>query len=262
MWRKRKSRKRFSGYVYWLIFILFATSLIFIIFKSGLFNVTQVEINSNQLSCVNETQIKDTANFSGQNLLLVNFENIKKNLKAKFICIGDIKLSLVFPNKVRIEAKGRQPAAIIMSSETTEATSSSFLETIATPSAESSEAYLIDNEGVVFSKDIGGFNIPEIFIKDSNISLGKKAVDNNLENSLKILTGVKKLGLDVKMAAIFDNFFLLFFYPRVVFRLDDKIDTQLASLQLILTEAKIDLKELEFIDLRFDKPIVKFAPKK
>ncbi|MDP3758088.1 MAG: FtsQ-type POTRA domain-containing protein [Candidatus Daviesbacteria bacterium] len=262
MWRKRKSKKRFSGYVYWVIPILVVTTLVFIFFKSELLTVTQVEISSNQPSCVSETQIKDTANFSGQNFFLVNFENIKKNLKAKFICIGDINMSLVFPNKVRIEVKGRQPAAVIMSLKTPEATSSSFLETIATPSAEFSEAYLIDNEGVVFSKDTGGFNIPDIFIKDSNISLGKKAVGNNLENSLKILTGVKKLGLDVKTAAIFDNFFLLFSYPRVVFRLDDKIDMQLASLQLILTEAKIDLKELEFIDLRFDKPLVRFAPKK
>ncbi len=262
MWRKRKSRKRFSSYIYWVIPAFFVISLVFIFFKSGFLTITQVEISSNQLSCVNETQIKDTANLSGQNSFLVNFENIKKNLKTKFICIGDINLSLVFPNKVKIETKGRQPAAIIMPLKTPEATSSSFLETIATPSAEFSEAYLVDDEGLIFSKDVGGFNIPEIFIKYSNISLGKKTIGNNLGNSLKILSGVRKLGLDVKMAAIFDNFFLLFSYPRVVFRLDDKIDMQLASLQLILTEAKIDLKELEFIDLRFDKPIVKFAPKK
>ena len=62
-----------------------------------------------------------------------------------------------------------------------------------------------------------------------------------------------------------DNYLIVFPQvdnPKVFFRLDNEIDLQLASLQLILEKAKIDERILEFIDLRFDKPIVRFAPKK
>jgi len=254
MWRKRKSKKRFSGNwtkIYWVIPILFVSSLVFVVFKWGLLNITQVEISNSQLECTDETQIRNSTNIIGHNVFLINFENIKKNL------------SLVFPNKIKIKISGRQPVATLMLLQNKEASSSSILENIATPSAkESQDAYLIDSEGVIFSKSTGRFNIPNIFIKDVNLSLGKEPEGDNTKNSLKILDKVKTFGLDVKTSVVLDNFFIIFSYPRVIFLLDDRVDVQIASLQLILAEAKIDLKELEFIDLRFDKPIVKFAPKK
>ncbi|MBI4038755.1 hypothetical protein HY384_02235 [Candidatus Daviesbacteria bacterium] len=61
-----------------------------------------------------------------------------------------------------------------------------------------------------------------------------------------------------------DDFFLINPYsnnPRIIFRLSNSLDVQLASLQLILGKAKIDGSRLEFIDLRFDKPVLKFTPK-
>ena len=245
MWRKRKSKKRFSGNwtkIYWVIPILFVSSLVFVVFKWGLLNITQVEISNSQLECTDETQIRNSTNIIGHNVFLINFENIKKNLKAKFICIRNVDLSLVFPNKIKIKISGRQPVATLMLLQNKEASSSSILENIATPSAmESQDAYLI---------------------KDVNLSLGKEPEGDNTKNSLKILDKVKTFGLDVKTSVVLDNFFIIFSYPRVIFLLDDRVDVQIASLQLILAEAKIDLKELEFIDLRFDKPIVKFAPKK
>lgn len=273
MWRRRKSKKRFLGNlgkIYWAIPFLLVAIFTFFSLKLGLFTIRQFEMQTNQLGCVNENQLKNSTGLLGQNFFLANFDNIIKNLKEKFICIKDINLSLDFPDKIKIQAIGRQPVASLMLLKDREATISSFLENVATPSAEpSSEAYLTDDEGIIFSKDTGGLNIPNIFVKDLDLSLGKKPGDK-IEDSLKIMAGVKTFGLDVKTAIILDNFFIIFSHPRVIFRLDNRmdkfspseIDIQLASLQLILAEAKIDFKELEFIDLRFDKPIVRFAPKK
>ncbi len=264
MWRK-KSKKRSSGRLIKIsllvVFILIGV-LVFVLSKPGLFTIKKIDIVTQNISCVDGNQLKNSSGLLGQNFFLANFNNITKNLKEKFICVKDINLSLDFPDKIKIQAIGRQPVALLMLLKDKEATISSFLENVATPSAEpSSEAYLIDDEGIIFSKDTGRFNIPNIFIKDLDLSLGKKPRDKT-EDSLKILAGVKTFGLDVKTAMILDNFFIIFSYPRVIFRLDNRIDIQLASLQLILAEAKIDFKELEFIDLRFDKPIVRFAPKK
>ncbi len=92
-----------------------------------------------------------------------------------------------------------------------------------------------------------------------------KSEGSFLNNALKILDKIKTFGVTTKKSWVSGEFFIInpdIMDPKIIFRLDSQIDIQLASLQLILTEAKIDLKELTFIDLRFDKPIVRFAPKK
>jgi len=245
-----------------LIVVILVAALVFVLSRSSLFTIKKIDILAKDIPCVDENQLKVSSELLGQNFFLVNFENIAKNLKDKFFCIRDINLSYVFPSKVQLKISARQPAAALVLLKDKEATISSVLENFATPSAEESlDVYLVDNEGVIFSKNIGDLALPNIFVYNSNFSLGKKAGDK-AENSLKILDKVKTFGLNVKTTTVLDNFFIIFSYPKLVFRLDNAVETQVASLQLILAEAKIGLKELEFIDLRFDKPIVRFAPKK
>ncbi len=108
------------------------------------------------------------------------------------------------------------------------------------------------------------YNIPRIYFYDKNISLGNK-LDKSLKDSLKILDKIRTFGVNIKDTRVLNDLFLIYpqeGWPKIIFRMDDKVDIQLASLQLILEKTKIDNKELEFIDLRFDKPIVKFAPGK
>ncbi len=264
MWRN-KGKKGSTGRLIIIslaLILILMGGLAFVIVRSDLFTIKKIEIAAKNITCADENQLKNSSGILGQNFFLINFKNIAGSLKDKFFCIGSINLSYVFPNQIKIEANGREAVAILVPLKVNEATSSSSLENIATPSAgESLDSYLVDNEGVIFSKDGVGENLPSIFARDLNLSLGKKPA-GNIVVSLKILEKSKQFGLDVKTAEILDNFFILFTFPKVIFQLDGEIDLQIASLQLILSKAKIDLKELEFIDLRFDKPIIRFAPKK
>lgn len=264
--RRVRNKKSPSGYLIKIsLFIacILIVTLVFVANRSDLFTLKKIDLTAEDIPCVDEGKLKNSSGLLGQKLYLTNFEKVARNLKDKFICIKNIDLAYVFPDKVRIKASGRKSVAALVLLKDKEATMSSFLENIATPSAEeSSDVYLVDNEGVIFKKSTGDLSVPNIYIYDSNFSLGKKPESSNTEDSLKILNKVKTFGLDIRSAVILDNFFIIFSYPKVVFRLDSRIETQIASLQLILAEAKIDLKELEFIDLRFDKPIIRFAPKK
>lgn len=263
MWRKKTRKYPVGRLIKLLIVVIILISFpLFIISKFSPFIIKKIEVVRNNISCVDDNQLIYSSGLMGKNLLFPHFKNVEKNLKEKFICIRNINFSLFFSNEVKMKVDGRQPAASLFLLQSKEASVSSSLENIATPSAQQTQGiYSIDNEGVVFAKDAAVGNLPGIFLYEGAVFLGTKAV-GNLENSLKILNGAKKLGLDIKISSIFDDILILFSYPRIVFKLDGKIDMQLASLQLILTEAKIDLKELEFIDLRFDKPLVRFAPKK
>jgi len=268
MWKKRKPQKRFSGKwtkIYWAIPTILVTALIFIFFMSGLLTVTQVEIDSSQLNCTDETRIRNFANLFGQNFFLINSAKVEDNLKKNFFCIKSASISKNFPSKITIQTVSRQPAALLVALKEKEATLSSLIESIATPSAQQvQDSYIVDSEGVVFSKDTNQLNIPKIYIYDSKIVLGKR-IESDLSNSLKILETVKTFGMEVAEGWTVDNIFIVLSSasgPKVIFSLNDKINLQLASLQLILDKAKIDFGELEFIDLRFDKPVVRFTPKK
>lgn len=269
MWRRRKSKRRFPGIwmkIYWVIPFIFIISFIFLIFKSGFFTIRRVEIDNSQIKCAGKDQIRDSVKLLGQNFFLIDSVRVENNLKKKFYCIKSAPISKTFPNKVKLQVLRRQPVAILAALKEKEASMSSLFFNIATPSAiEIQDYYEVDSEGVVFSRGAEGLNIPKIYIHDLDISLGRKLESKLIGDSLRILEKNKTFRIAVSESWIFDKLFIIYSDAsklKIIFRLNDQVDIQLASLQLILDKAKIDLKELEFIDLRFDKPVVRFAPKK
>ncbi len=260
-----KRKKYFFLKIVIAFFLLFVTFGAFLVFKSSFFNIKEIEVASN-LSCVSGMQIRNSAQILGKNIFFTDSKNLEKNVKNKFVCVKSVTLIKLFPSKVKIELSGRVPVAILASLKNPEASVSASIENIATPSAQNlSDSYLIDEEAVFFAKSSGELNIPSIFTYDMDLSLGKKFDESYIKISLKILDKIKSFGLSVRLAAILDKFLVVYpdgLGPKIIFRLDEKGDAQIASLQLILKTARIDSKELEFIDLRFDKPIVRFTPKK
>ncbi len=241
-----------------LFLLLFA----FLFFKSGIFNIKVVEVSGKDINCVDRSQIIDSSQIKGKNLYLIDLPNLIKYIKEKFICVKSVSLFKSLPSKVKLEITGRQPSAKLVVLKKEEASTSSFLENIATPSAIGSEGdFLIDSEGVIFSKGTAE-NVPIIFLYDQSLSLGKSLKSGNAPNALKIFDKVKTFGLNINSAIILNESLIVFSSPKIIFRLDGNINTQIASLQLILEKAKIDEGSMEFIDLRFDKPIVRYTPMK
>lgn len=259
--RFKKTKRIRKNALFLTGFIIFSLSLIFLLLYFKFFNIKSINVKINNVSCADENQIKDSSKLLGQNFFLINTTQIAQSLKRNFLCIKNVNFSKVIPNHIRLDAEGRDPFARLISIKEQEATGSSFIENIATPSAEQIiDTYIVDNEGVIFSKETN-FEIPKIFVLNQSLSLGLK-LNENLKNSLMILNNLKKLGLPPQDATVKDEYFVTSSTPKIIFRSNERLDLQIASLQLILEKAKIEEQDLEFIDLRFDKPIVKFAPKK
>lgn len=268
MWRRRRLQKRHVskwGKIFWIIPVFPIIIFIYFFFKLGIFTIRQVIVETKQLGCANGNQIRNSTNLLGQNFFLINSKGTEDTIKRKFYCIKSASVNKIFPDKVKIEALSRQPAALLIVLKEKEASVSSLID-IATPSARQVQgSYQVDKEGVIFSKDTEALNIPKVYIFDAGIELGKQMEGKLISNALRALEKVKQVGLVVKESWVLDKYFIVnseVLNLRIIFRLNEKLDLQLASLQVILDKAKIDLKELEFIDLRFDKPIVKFAPEK
>ena len=248
--------------------VLLAVILIlgFLIIRSDIFTIRSVDIGSEKIVCTNSEKIKNASKLLGQNLFLISTSKVKNAIKKKFLCIKDVALSRIFPNKISIFVSGREGKVLLMTIKKEDATVSASLKDIATPSAERLEAdegLEVDEDGVIFAKKAPTFDLPRIYVH-SNLALGQ-IIPDTIFNALKVLDKVRSYGLDVSISEILDGWFMTYEQlntPRIIFKLEENLDAQLASLQLILNQAKIDENQLEFIDLRFDKPVLRLAPKK
>lgn len=243
-----------------LLLIILST---FLIIRSDLFTIKAVDVQMDKIGCTDINQLKNSIQLLGQNIFLINSSKIKSDLKNNFLCIKDVQFSRNFPNKISLFVFGREPQVLLLGLKNKEATKSASLENIATPSARQQETisnFVVDKEAIIFATDSKEYGIPKIYYHDQNLSLGQRA-EGFIFDSLKILEKVKTYSLDVKESEILDGVLLLYTKPKIIFKLSQDIDTQFASLQLILNQARIDEKELVFIDLRFDKPIIRLAPK-
>lgn len=276
MARKRgRFSKKFKIFLFGILLLVISASLL--IFYSKILIVKKVNINLDKISCVEEDQIRDSIKLLGANIFFINHKKTENELKKKYICIKSVNFKRQLPDKVDVEILGREPVAIIISSNTkdsTEAFLSQFIDNISTPSAQatpsasfsgqevSNSIFLIDNEGVLFGTPTGELPYPKIYF-NSNLSLGQKIEDDLLKRSLEILEKTSSFGLNLKEARIYPPFlFLTTDGVKIIFKVDSLPDRQLASLQLILSQAKIKQDYIEFIDLRFDKPVIKTTPKK
>lgn len=228
-----------------LLIVLF---LIFLIFRFDLLAIRSVNVNLDQVDCVSEQQIKSYLNLSGQNFLNLDQKSVVRRLQEEFFCVRQVKLSKQLPNKITVDVSGRKGAAQI----------------IATSSATPLEQFLVDEDGVIFSQNIPA-NLPTLYIGNSDLTIGKKLPPGLIKSSLDILNKLKTFAIEVKDAKIDQQKFLLVntnMGTLIIFELNEKVNYQLAALQLIVTQAKINDEKMEFIDLRFEKPVIKYAPKK
>jgi len=271
MHRSKIKPKNYKKLIYFLASLFSLFFLVFIFLKFAPLNIKEVEVKTNGVECTSPEVIKNVVDLSGKNILFLSDVSLEQKLKDKFICISKIKLHRGLSGKVILEVTGRIPVAILIESRveeniSTRSAEASFSAIESSPSGQfnfvgEGDQYLIDNEGVIFSKKGGG--VPKIYFEGINLIVGKKLEDGIIMNALKILDRIRVFGVQANEAKIYlQNIFLVNSVPKMVFSLNSNIDLQLAALQLLLEQAKINEENMEFIDLRFEKPIVKYVPKK
>lgn len=237
----------------------------FYFIKSDFFAVKKINIETDNLSCVDEGEIKTALDFFGKNIFFIDLKKKEDGLKIKFICIRNIDFSKSYPDSLDVKVSGRRPEIIFVNSKLNESSGSAIEKIINTPSSQSAdifeggEEYILDSEGVIFGKD--GVNLNKVYVF-LDISVGEKIEQILVENLIKIFEKIKDFGINNPDFVLeSENLIIINTSPMIELRINGGIDNQLAALQLILEKAKIDNASIEFIDLRFDKPIVKYSSK-
>lgn len=271
-----------------IILALIFTALIFL-------QINSVAVYVSKVDCVSADQLKKELNYKGKNYFTLDKRQITEDIQNKHVCISSLSLSYRLPNNLDIEVNGREPKVLLkektlkldVNSESTTDASSSALKSLDLETQESSDSsiYVSDGFGIIYSKTENTSDLPLIEVINQDLEI-KDDKHDLIVNTLAILERLKNMYIVVSNLKVLGDQLHLESKPKLKFTLSHDLDRQTASLQLILQKDKMrqslfpmEMKlrfsptgmsqsfepnetNIEMIDLRFDKPIVVYTPKK
>ena len=239
---------------------------------------TDFYLKLDDLGCANENQIKQALEKQQIKFYWLQSQEIEKKLRSEFPCINEAQIERQFPKGVSVVLSGRKPLAVFRVTKKTtpsplpievfEATSST---TEARPSPSPSpspqvivtfgETFLIDGKGVGFAK---GFreDLPLVNYVAERFDIGDNIGSTAIGQILAIINLFEKMGIAVESLELDHEKLTVKTTEEIVFSVTESLERQGASLQLIWKQAKMNSKSVVKIDLRFDKPVVTYAPEK
>lgn len=200
--------------------------------------VSKVEINQN--SCITVDQV----NLKGKIIFTLRQDALKKDLKEKFPCLADLKLTKNYPSKIILEAKTQNPAAKIANTQ-----------------------LLITAEGLVVSGKSD--SLPQLFLPSGVQAVPNEKITNEISlyaaNLASLLTKSDFHATNIRILSSSDIAVYDSKETVAIFSAKESVNLQVDSLQQVLAKAKIggaSLREgddkIAKIDLRFEKPVITF----
>lgn len=223
-----------------LIPALFLLATIFTAFKvvSGpTFQISQVNIYGNSDIFSELSLFKKP-----QNLLFLSLAQLKDQIITTFPYVKNVTIQKKFPNKVLIQVEERVPVAEYIDEE---------------------YQLYIDEEGVFLPRleRFANLSFPKLICQ---IQIGKeeRISDQNLVQALKILAGLRNEVTSIQNLACKDSqtYMLTTDKTEVIFPTSEDHSQVISSLQFLFKQFRIEGKQPEVVDLRFEKPVL--IPKK
>lgn len=267
-----------------LLFLIAGILVILIRFISANLAIKDLKVTGDNLNCVSSDDLAKSIKAQINNGLFINNSSIEKNIKEKYYCVLSIDIKRVGVGRIETEVKQRTPIAKVIKIEPqnldylveiAEATASSEAAALIYPDfsiKESSESssFIMDPQGMLFARNVENEGLPLIYFAKQDLSIGKIIFDGKAAEIVKLIDKVKLLGLEISTVKVEGDKILIDTKPKLVFGLGRDLNIQFASLQLILQKAKMNSgeisatnqknKQIEMINLRFDKPVVRYSP--
>ncbi len=251
----------------YLALSLICLIIVFIgVWINSILKVGQWQIKNNKpvVKCATEDQILSDLEKFNRNIFLVDKDALKTFLRQKYACIKDVSLKYKPLTSEEVMLSQRQGlvrvASFSASPEATPSSSSAMLDWNFPNSSDSSWP-VADFEGVVFDTT-SDIYLPFLYLLDADIKIGTRFDIKTFSNLAKIIQKINDLNLSFTQIKNSQGFLMVNSSPKLIFSTTNDLKVALISLQLILNKSKIEDREVEIIDLRFDKPIVIYKEKK
>lgn len=242
-WRKIKRKISFVFKILsFLTVFLLLISLVVYFLTGDFFKITYLNCTKENHPCTDKEK-SFFLDLIGENIFLLDSNKIVKALKKTFPKIDKLKIKKQLPNKVLIELTERKSLAGI--------------------AFDKKNCYLVDQYGYVLEKT------------KTCPKTKPKIVLKNIKTNFKLNEEIKEPGLKAGLLVVKlmkDNFLLLNGLvvdsdQRLTLDLSENvtatlsvqkdISLQVDSLQFILRQSKIEGDLPSYIDLRFDKPVIR-----
>lgn len=272
-----------------LVCVIFLATFKFLVVKT-------IKVDNRTQACVNDQEVLDNLHILGKGMFFLDKQKFINILVSKYPCIESVKVSRAFPQTLILSLSPRRPALLIQalsepddfekatrllkiwegtsSGKQVDATAAATLIPtldLSFENATTSGTFVVDDNGIIFSKDVTVIDLPVITAFIDGIDIGQKIDVRIIKNIKTILERLHELETKVTKIKLIKEMYLILEVALpdqlvkksiFIFLLDRDNQKELASLQLILQRNRIDLRSIESVDLRFDKPIVTFGKKK
>jgi hypothetical protein len=226
-----------------LAVFLFLVGLLIYFLTGDYFKIAYINCTKKDLPC-SDKEKSFFLDFIGENIFLLDSNNETESIKKNYPKIESLEVRKELPNKVYITIKEREAFAAV--------------------TFDQKYWYLIDRSGYILEKkETYPKSKPKIILKNSHSSFkpDQELNQDGLSAGLFILELIKDNFLLFDRLVVDSNERItLFLSEGVVATLSaqKEVAPQVDSLQFILRQSKIEGDLPSFIDLRFNKPVVRY----
>ncbi len=238
----KKSRSKGRGFLNFLILAGIVGLSAFFLLNSSLLDVQDIEITGIDQTRASETHDYISNSLKNQKIYSVERGYLTSAINEKF---PDLKLNEIkyeFPNKYEVSMSEREKKYLIQASNGTFiADDEGFVLGVATEAADVAEASPSVDFDVIYDRSL------EVGKKIEDASLRAALIYSDLNQNIKVENGQIQLGLENGGKIILPE-------NKAV----SKVSEFFTLLQKIIQKYTIENRQIEFIDLRFSKPVIKY----
>ena len=245
-----------------LLFITILGIVVLFIIQSVVFKVSTVSYEKKNADCF-DNKAQSLFNLEGKSILFLDITKTKDDLKKKYLCIEDITLTKKYPKSVLVIIQGQTPSLDFLPTF-----GDGSLDALATLSGTLKKQYYItSNKGLIFkTMESSPSGIPLIFYSGSRALKVGDNLGSLASNTKAIITRLQELSVPMFELKLQENYLeVQSDNPKlIIFDTQGDFSRELASLQLILQAGKMNSGQLpmERVDLRFEKPVINYSPKR
>jgi len=220
--------------------ILILLSL-FLLLKGDFFKIDQVICYDKDNPCQTDLWLRVNGLVLGKNIILLSPQQVEEQIKDALPEVNQVEIEKKLLHKLVVHLTMRKAMAVIEANN---------------------NYYQVDEQGFILAK----LDQPTDLTLIASGELSIAADNHQLESppvlaSLDFLYQLLMRNMATRRIEIVNSRELTVFLktgPKAQISLEKSLEKQVGSLQLILDRAKMEGKQIQLIDLRFDKPVISY----